>query len=133
MNLKKMREEIAKRLTKISALEEEIATLEQAIMQEHGANLQNLLAESGRGYGTLTTEVDGVKLTYEVKATYLWDQGKLQALYESLPLADARELVTTKMSVSSKTIERIGNEDVLKRVMEARTTKFSEPRITFIK
>ena len=26
-----------------------------------------------------------------------------------------------------------GNEDVLKRVMEARTTKFSEPRITFIK
>jgi hypothetical protein len=57
----------------------------------------------------------------------------LQALYESLPLADARELVTTKMSVSSKTIERIGNEDVLRRVMEARTTKFSEPRITFVK
>ncbi len=72
-------------------------------------------------------------LDIEVKATYLWDQGKLQALYESLPLADARELVTTKMSVSSKTIERIGNEDVLRRVMEARTTKFSEPRITFIK
>jgi hypothetical protein len=133
MNLKKMREEIAKRLTKISALEEEIQTLEEAIMQEHGANLQNLLKESGRGYGELSTEIDGVKLKYEVKATYLWDQAKLQALYDSLLRADARELITTKLSVSAKTIERIGNEDVLRRVMEARTTKFSEPRITFIK
>ena len=131
MNLKKMREEIAKRLTKISALEEEIQTLEQAVMQKYGANLQLMLAESGRGYGQLTTEVDGVKLTYEVKATYLWDQGKLQALYESLPLADARELINAKLSVAAKTIERIGNEDVLRRVMDARTTKFSEPRISF--
>jgi hypothetical protein len=133
MNLKKMRDEIAKRLTKISVLEDEIKTLEEAIMQEHGANLQNLLKESGRGYGELSTEIDGVKLKYEVKATYLWDQAKLQALYDSLLRADARELITTKLSVSAKTIERIGNEDVLRRVMEARTTKFSEPRITFIK
>ncbi len=131
MNLKKMREEIAKRLTKISVLEDEIKTLEEAIMQEHGANLQNLLKESGRGYGELSTEIDGVKLKYEVKATYLWDQAKLQALYDSLLRADARELITTKLSVSAKTIERIGNEDVLRRVMEARTTKFSEPRISF--
>ncbi len=131
MNLKKMRDEIAKRLTKISVLEDEIKTLEEAIMQEHGANLQNLLKESGRGYGELSTEIDGVKLKYEVKATYLWDQGKLQALYDSLLRADARELITTKLSVSAKTIERIGNEDVLRRVMEARTTKFSEPRISF--
>jgi hypothetical protein len=128
-----MRDEIAKRLTKISVLEDEIKTLEEAIMQEHGANLQNLLKESGRGYGELSTEIDGVKLKYEVKATYLWDQAKLQALYDSLLRADARELITTKLSVSAKTIERIGNEDVLRRVMEARTTKFSEPRITFIK
>jgi len=133
MNLKKMRDEIAERLTKISVLEDEIKTLEEAIMQEHGANLQNLLKESGRGYGELSTEIDGVKLKYEVKATYLWDQAKLQALYDSLLRADARELITTKLSVSAKTIERIGNEDVLRRVMEARTTKFSEPRITFIK
>jgi hypothetical protein len=131
MNLKKMRDEIAKRLTKISVLEDEIKTLEEAIMQEHGANLQNLLKESGRGYGELSTEIDGVKLKYEVKATYLWDQGKLQALYESLPLADARELINAKLSVAAKTIERIGNEDVLRRVMDARTTKFSEPRISF--
>jgi hypothetical protein len=131
MNLKKMRDEIAKRLTKISVLEDEIKTLEEAIMQEHGANLQNLLKESGRGYGELSTEIDGVKLKYEVKATYLWDQAKLQALYDSLLRADARELITTKLSVSAKTIERIGNEDVLRRVMEARTTKFSEPRISF--
>ena len=126
-----MRDEIAKRLTKISVLEDEIKTLEEAIMQEHGANLQNLLKESGRGYGELSTEIDGVKLKYEVKATYLWDQGKLQALYESLPLADARELINAKLSVAAKTIERIGNEDVLRRVMDARTTKFSEPRISF--
>jgi hypothetical protein len=126
-----MRDEIAKRLTKISVLEDEIKTLEEAIMQEHGANLQNLLKESGRGYGELSTEIDGVKLKYEVKATYLWDQAKLQALYDSLLRADARELITTKLSVSAKTIERIGNEDVLRRVMEARTTKFSEPRISF--
>jgi hypothetical protein len=131
MNLKKMRDEIAKRLTKISVLEDEIKTLEEAIMQEHGANLQNLLKESGRGYGELSTEIDGVKLKYEVKATYLWDQGKLQSLYESLPLADARELINAKLSVAAKTIERIGNEDVLRRVMDARTTKFSEPRISF--
>lgn len=131
MNLKKMRDEVAKRLTKISVLEDEIKTLEEAIMQEHGANLQNLLKESGRGYGELSTEIDGVKLKYEVKATYLWDQGKLQALYESLPLADARELINAKLSVAAKTIERIGNEDVLRRVMDARTTKFSEPRISF--
>jgi len=131
MNLKKMRDEIAKRLTKISVLEDEIKTLEEAIMQEHGANLQNLLKESGRGYGELSTEIDGVKIKYEVKATYLWDQGKLQALYESLPLADARELINAKLSVAAKTIERIGNEDVLRRVMDARTTKFSEPRISF--
>jgi hypothetical protein len=131
MNLKKMRDEIAKRLTKISVLEDEIKTLEEAIMQEYGANLQNLLKESGRGYGELSTEIDGVKLKYEVKATYLWDQAKLQALYDSLLRADARELITTKLSVSAKTIERIGNEDVLRRVMEARTTKFSEPRISF--
>ena len=126
-----MRDEIAKRLTKISVLEDEIKTLEEAIMQEHGANLQNLLKESGRGYGELSTEIDGVKLKYEVKATYLWDQGTLQSLYESLPLADARELINAKLSVAAKTIERIGNEDVLRRVMEARTTKFSEPRISF--
>lgn len=131
MNLKKMRDEVAKRLTKISVLEDEIKTLEEAIMQEHGANLQNLLKESGRGYGELSTEIDGVKIKYEVKATYLWDQGKLQALYESLPLADARELINAKLSVAAKTIERIGNEDVLRRVMDARTTKFSEPRISF--
>ena len=128
-----MREEISKRVAKISALEEEIGVLEQAVMQEYGAKLQLMLAESGRGYGQLTTEVDGVKLTYEVKATYLWDQGKLQALYESLSLEDARQLINAKLSVASKTIDRIGNEDVLRRVMEARTTKFSEPKITFIK
>jgi hypothetical protein len=131
MTLKQIRFEISKRNTKIASLEDEITALEQAALNMVGADLQNKLAESGKGHGELTTTIDDVKLTYEVKATYLWDQGKLQSLWEALPLDDARQLIATKMSVPARMIEKIGDESVLKRVLDARTTKYSEPKISF--
>jgi hypothetical protein len=35
------------------------------------------------------------------------------------------------MSVPARMIEKIGDESVLKRVLDARTTKYSEPKISF--
>ena len=65
--LKHYRSEITKRLNKIASLEAEIELLNEAIVKAYGERFQNALKMANKEHGKVTMEVDGVRVSYEVR------------------------------------------------------------------
>ena len=82
-----------------------------------------------KSHGSISKEIDGVKLTYEVKQTVSWDQNKLRSLWESLPTEIGNNLIKTEFSVSEAVFKNQVDPGLIDALVDARTTKLSTPQI----
>ena len=80
-------------------------------------------------HGSISKEIDGIKLTYEVKQTVSWDQDKLRSLWEALPPEVGSKLIKTEFSVSEAVFKNQVDPGLIDALVDARTTKLSNPSI----
>jgi regulator of replication initiation timing len=59
-----------------------------------------------------------------------YDQDKLFAIANSIPWQQAQQVFKIKLDVSETTFKKLEDEDLKKRLTEARTVKYGEPKIT---
>lgn len=124
-------------------LVQEIET-SRMMIQHYKLNLQNAEAEllsrtagdfiqemvqREKTHGSISKEIDGIKLTYEIKQTVSWDQDKLRTLWESLPSEMGGKLIKTEFSVSEANFKAQVDPGLIDALVDARTTKLSNPSI----
>jgi hypothetical protein len=82
-----------------------------------------------KNHGSISKEIDGISLTYEVKQTISWDQAKLRSLWEALPPEVGSRLIKTEFSVSEAVFKNQVDPGLIDALVDARTTKFGVPTI----
>lgn len=120
---------IAETEAQIEEIENQLKLLKAELLTMVGADLSSALAAKGKEYGSVSMEIDGVSLTYEVRQTVSWDQTKLQNLWQSLPLEVGDKLIDLKFSVSEKMYDACIDEAIKAALTDARTTKLSSPSV----
>ena len=93
--------------------------------------LTQALVESNKQHGQHTFEVDGIKLTAEVRATVKWDSSLLESVAQTMPWPDVKRYFKIEFSVPEKTYHSITDDKLLDRLTDARTVKYSEPKVIF--
>jgi hypothetical protein len=103
--------------------------LENQLLAQVSAQFSEEMVSREKTHGSISKEIDGIKLTYEVKQTASWDQGKLRALWESLPSEIGNNLIKTEFSVSEAVFKNQVDPALIDALVDARTTKLSAPTI----
>jgi len=93
--------------------------------------LKDALAQQDKQHGQHTFEVDGFKLTGEIRSTVKWDSRKLEDIASSMPWHEAQRIFKIDFAVPEKTFQSIHDQKLLDQLIDARTVKYSEPKVTF--
>lgn len=131
MSVAELRELVATHNATIDAAKGELEVLQQELRHRYEDKLAQHLRSLEKNHGQMTFEEDGVKLTAEVKATVKWDSQKLEDIAKTMPWQDAQRLFKIEFSVPEKNYAAVRDEKLLDKLIDARTVKYSEPKITF--
>jgi hypothetical protein len=103
--------------------------LEKELVEKVSDVFASEMAAKQKTHGSVTGEIDGVKMTWEVKQSVQWDQAKLRALWEALPIEVGNKLIETKFSVKESVFSAQVDPKLTEALKDARTTKLSYPSI----
>jgi len=122
--------QIEKNKEAIKAFREHNTVLEAELLGLTSGDFINEMVSREKTYGSVTKDFDGVKLTYDIKQTVSWDQERLKALLENLPVEIGSKLIKTEYSVSETTFRNQIDPALIDALLDARTTKLSKPTIS---
>jgi hypothetical protein len=106
-----------------------IQHLESELLSRTSGDFIAEMVAREKSHGSISKEIDGIKLTYEVKQTVAWDQDKLRKLWEALPPEIGNKLIKTEFSVSEAVFKNQVDPGLIDALVDARTTKLSTPQI----
>lgn len=127
-DLRKMVAEI----NEVSALHK--ATIEAIyaeLLERYGKTFQKELAEAGKQDGEMTREIDGQRLTFAIKSKVKWDSGKLQEVASSMDPNVVYKVFKIEFSVPERTFKALTDDGLIKKLTEARTVEYTQPKIVF--
>lgn len=110
-------------------LKEQNSKLERELLHLTSSDFVAEMVSREKTHGSVSKDIDGVKLTYEVKQTVSWDQEKLRALWEALPSYVGNKLVELKFSVPERMFACQTDPALIDALVDARITKLSAPTI----
>ena len=93
--------------------------------------LKEALAKQDKQSGQHTFEADGYKLTGEIRATVKWDSAALEQIASTLPYEQVKRMFKIEFSMPEKVFQSINEPKLLDRLIDARTVKYSEPKVSF--
>ncbi len=114
----------------IAQLEQAKATISTALVNRTKDALARELHAAGKTQGSITAEVDGVKLNYELKPKITWDSKRLQAVAADMPWDKVEKIFSIKFSVKETTYKALTDDALIASLNEARTVEHTEPKIT---
>ena len=114
----------------IAKLEEAKATIQNALNERTKDRLAAALAEAGKTQGSITVDIDGVKLNYELKPKITWDSKRLQAVAAEMPWDKVEKIFSIKFSVKETTYKALTDDALIASLNEARTVEHTEPKIS---
>ena len=117
----------------INAQKAMLVDIQAELLARHGLMLRRKLEAAGKVDGSATLELDGVKLTYNVKKEVDWDNDKLKAIAASMDWATASRVFDIKFKVPERVYNAIPDTSLVSRLNEARTVTYKEPVVTFAK
>ena len=125
--------ELAKEIETLRWLQQEyklkVQHAEAELLQRTAGDFIAEMVSREKSHGSISKEIDGVKLTYEVKQTISWDQERLRSLWESLPPEISSKLIKTEYSVSEAVFKNQVDPGLIDVLVDARTTKLGMPTI----
>ena len=107
----------------------QIQHAEAELLQRTSGDFIAEMVSREKSHGSISKEIDGVKLTYDVKQTVSWNQDKLRALWEALPPEIGSKLIKTEFSVSEAVFKNQVDPGLIDALVDARTTKLGIPTI----
>jgi hypothetical protein len=126
-----LREAAARHATVIDSAKEQMDIIQSELRRRFEASFKDALAQQEKQHGQHTFEVDGIKLTAEITARREWDSEMLEKIARTLPYDVVQRTFTIKFSVPEKVFAGIRDEKLLDQLIDARTVKYSEPKISF--
>ena len=125
--------ELAKEIESLRWLQQEyrlkVQHAEAELLQRTAGDFISEMVSREKTHGSISKEIDGIKLTYDVKQTVSWDQEKLRSLWEALPPEIGSKLIKTEFSVSEAVFKNQVDPGLIDALVDARTTKLSAPTI----
>jgi hypothetical protein len=131
LTLEELRSAIATQQSIIEAAKVQMDSFNAELRSRFESRLTTALAEQDKKHGQHTFDVDGLKLTAEIRATVKWDSSKLEKVAYSMPWADVQRIFKVEFSVPEKTFATISDAKLLDQLIDARTVKYSEPKVSF--
>jgi hypothetical protein len=129
--------ELAKEIESLRWLQQEyrlkVQHAEAELLQRTAGDFISEMVSREKTHGSISKEIDGIKLTYDVKQTVSWDQEKLRSLWEALPPEIGSKLIKTEFSVSEAVFKNQVDPGLIDALVDARTTKLSAPTIKLTK
>ena len=129
--------ELAKEIESLRSMQQyyklKIQHLESELLSRTSGDFIAEMVSREKSHGSISKEIDGVKLTYEVKQTISWDQDKLRSLWEALPPEIGSKLIKTEFSVSEAIFKNQVDPGLIDALVDARTTKLGVPQIKLTK
>lgn len=107
----------------------QIQHAESELLQRTSGDFIAEMVSREKSHGSISKEIDGVKLTYDVKQTVSWNQDKLRALWEALPPEIGSKLIKTEFSVAEAVFKNQVDPGLIDALVDARTTKLGIPTI----
>jgi hypothetical protein len=129
VNIKDLINQIEITRTQMEFLKEQNSKLERELLHLTSSDFVAEMVSREKTHGSVSKDIDGVKLTYEVKQTVSWDQEKLRALWEALPSYVGNKLVELKFSVPERMFACQTDSALIDALVDARITKLSAPTI----
>jgi hypothetical protein len=114
----------------IAKLEEAKATIQNALNERTKDQLAAALAEAGKTQGSITVDIDGVKLNYELKPKITWDSKRLQAVAAEMPWDKVEKIFSIKFSVKETTYKALTDDALIASLNEARTVEHTDAKIS---
>jgi hypothetical protein len=114
----------------IAKLEEAKATIQNVLNERTKDQLAAALAEAGKTQGSITVDIDGVKLNYELKPKITWDSKRLQAVAAEMPWDKVEKIFSIKFSVKETTYKALTDDTLIASLNEARTVEHTDPKIS---
>lgn len=115
----------------INASKKKIEEFNAELRRRYEGVLSEYLHKQDKQHGQHTFEADGFKLTGEIRSTVKWDSNSLQQVAQTMPWMEVQKVFKIEFSVPEKTFNSITDEALRSRLVEARTVKYSEPKISF--
>lgn len=131
LTLAELREVIANNQLIADQAEAEIVEAQAELRKRFEPVLTEYYNSTEKTHGQHTFEVDGIKLAGEVKATVKWNSDALRGIAQTLPIEQVNRLFKIDFSVPEKVYQSITDDKLLDRLIDARTVKYSEPKINF--
>jgi hypothetical protein len=131
LSLAELREVIASNNAIVDSAEAQIVEAQAELRKRFEPVLAEYYATTDKTHGQHTFEVDGVKLVGEVKATIKWNSDALRGIAQTLPAEVVNKLFKIDFAVPEKTYQSITDTKLLDRLIDARTVKYSDPKISF--
>jgi len=131
LTLEEIRQAVATQQSIIDAAKAQMDILNGELRSRFESRLTTALAEQDKKHGQHTFEVDGHKLTAEITARVKWDSSKLEKVAYSMPWADVQRIFKVEFSVPEKTFATISDAKLLDQLVDARTVKYSDPKVVF--
>ena len=126
-----LREAAARHATVIDSAKEQMDIIQTELRRRFEASFKDALAQQEKQHGQHTFEVDGIKLTAEITARREWDSDKLKAIARTMPYDRVERLFAIKFSVPEKVFAGVRDEKLLDQLIDARTVKYTDTKITF--
>ena len=114
----------------IAKLEEAKAVIHKALVERTKDQLAHELAAAGKTQGSITVDIDGVKLNYELKPKITWDSKRLQAVASEMPWDKVEKIFSIKFSVKETTYKALTDDALIASLNEARTVEHTDPKIS---
>lgn len=129
MNISDLIANIENNRDTIAFLKERNSQLEAQLLALTSSDFVAEMVAREKTHGSVSKDIDGVKLTYEIKQTVSWDQEKLRALWEALPSAVGNKLIDIKFNVPERMFACQTDSALIDALVDARITKLSAPTI----
>jgi outer membrane murein-binding lipoprotein Lpp len=129
-SIQELADNIRKLETAISQLEQAKDAISSALTARTKDALAAALAEAGKTQGSITAEVDGVKLSYELKPKISWDSKRLQAIAGDMAWDKVEKIFSIKFSVKETTFKALTDDALIASLNEARTVEHTEAKIS---
>ncbi|CAB4150073.1 hypothetical protein UFOVP549_39 [uncultured Caudovirales phage] len=131
MSLGEIQGYISMHETNIEGSKRKLEELNGEIRRRFEDVLVDALSKQDKQSGQHTFEAEGFKFTGEIKSTIKWDSPALERIAMQLPYDQMRNTFKIEFSVPEKVFKSITDQKLVDLLIEARTVKYSDPKIIF--
>lgn len=127
--LMQQRDELSAQMANLSKA---VAAIDAEIASRYVPAFMDLLKQQGKDAGSITFVRDGFKMKGEVRKSVKWDSAKLHQIAAGMDWPTVQRLFKIEFSVAEATYKALLDDELRRKLDEARTVKLSAPSVSVI-